>query len=90
MQLVAAKQEGFTSNHWSKTNKIPKKRPLVVIGVLTTFGRKNNRDAIRKARMGTGATLKMEDQKGIIVRFIIRRSANGRDSLDRDVDNENK
>ena len=53
-ELVAAKQEGFTSNHWSKTNKIPKKRPLVVIGVLTTFGRKNNRDAIRKAWMGTG------------------------------------
>lgn len=91
MELVAAKQEGFTSNHWSKTNKIPKKRPLVVIGVLTTFGRKNNRDAIRKAWMGTGAALKkMEDQKGIIVRFIIGRSANGGDSLDKDIDNENK
>ncbi|THG06112.1 hypothetical protein TEA_023262 [Camellia sinensis var. sinensis] len=91
MELVAAKQEGFTSNHWSKTNKIPKKRPLVVIGVLTTFGRKNNRDAIRKAWMGTGAALKkMEDKKGIIVRFIIGRSANGGDSLDRDIDNENK
>ncbi|CAL5415882.1 unnamed protein product [Camellia sinensis] len=83
MELVATKQEGFTSNHWSKTNKIPKKRPLVVIGVLTPFGRKSSRDAIRKAWMGTGAALKkMEDQKGIIVRFIIGRS------LDRDVDNE--
>ncbi|GMP70458.1 hypothetical protein CsSME_00029306 [Camellia sinensis var. sinensis] len=38
-----------------------------------------------------GAALKkMEDQKGIIVRFIIGRSANGGDSLDRDIDNENK
>ncbi|KAL1552785.1 Hydroxyproline O-galactosyltransferase HPGT1 [Salvia divinorum] len=54
------------------------------------FGRKSNRDAIRKAWMGTGTTLKkMEDQKGIVIRFVIGRSSNRGDSLDRGIDNEN-
>ncbi|GFY83006.1 Galactosyltransferase family protein [Actinidia rufa] len=54
MELAAAKQEGFTSNLLPETNRTPKKKPLVVIGVLTRFGRKTNREAIRKAWMGTG------------------------------------
>lgn len=48
MELAAAKQEGFVSKI------LPKRRPRVVIGILTGFGRKRNRDAIRKAWMGTG------------------------------------
>ncbi|KAH7854552.1 hypothetical protein Vadar_015211 [Vaccinium darrowii] len=76
MELAAARQEGFMSNLLPVTNRLPKKRPLVVIGVLTSFGRKTNRDAIRKAWMRTGSALKkMEDQKGIIVRFVIGRRA---------------
>ncbi|KAL7003544.1 Hydroxyproline O-galactosyltransferase HPGT1 [Sarracenia purpurea var. burkii] len=91
MELVAARQQGFTSIHLEETNMTPRKRPLVVIGVLTRFGRRNNRDAIRKAWMGTGAALKkMEDEKGIIVRFVIGRSANPGDSLDRGIYSENK
>ncbi|KAI3511013.1 hypothetical protein L1887_18154 [Cichorium endivia] len=43
--------EGFVSDHLSKTKK---KRPLVMIGVLTGFGHKNNREVIRKAWMSTG------------------------------------
>ena len=54
MELAAAKQKGFTSSLLPETNRTPKKKPLVVIGVLTRFGRKNNREAIRKAWMGTG------------------------------------
>ena len=54
MELAAAKKEGFTSSLLPETNRTPKKKPLVVIGVLTRFGRKNNREAIRKAWMGTG------------------------------------
>lgn len=48
MELAAAKQEGFVSKPLSN------RRPHVVIGILTGFGRKSNRDAIRKAWMGTG------------------------------------
>lgn len=92
MELVAARQEGFVTKHLTETNRIsPKKRPLVVIGILTTFGRKNNRDAIRKAWMATGVALKkMEDQKGIIPRFVIGRSSNHGDDMDMAIDRENK
>ncbi|KAG5558737.1 hypothetical protein RHGRI_008635 [Rhododendron griersonianum] len=91
MELAAARPEGFKLNHLAVTNQPPKKRPLVVIGVLTGFSRKTNRDAIRKAWMGTGSALKkMEDRKGIIVRFVIGRSSNRGDSLERAIDSENK
>ncbi|XP_022737865.1 hydroxyproline O-galactosyltransferase HPGT1-like isoform X2 [Durio zibethinus] len=92
MDLAAARQEGFTSKRSSDTDgAVSKRRPLVVIGVLTGFGRKNNRDAIRKAWMGSGATLKkMENEKGIVSRFVIGRSANRGDSLDRSIDDENR
>lgn len=54
MELAAARPEGFKLNHLAVNNQPPKKRPLVVIGILTGFDRKTNRDAIRKAWMGTG------------------------------------
>lgn len=57
MELAAARQEGFFSKHLveSETNgSYSKTRPLVVIGILTRFGGRKNRDAIRKAWMGSG------------------------------------
>ncbi|KAL2226998.1 UNVERIFIED_CONTAM: Hydroxyproline O-galactosyltransferase HPGT1 [Sesamum indicum] len=91
MELAAARQEGFVSKHLSEINRTPKRRPLVVVGIFTGFGRKSNRDAIRKAWMGIGATLKkMEEEKGIIIRFVIGRSSNRGDSMDRSIDGENK
>jgi hypothetical protein len=54
MELAAARQEGFTLKRSTLKNGT---RPLVVIGIFTKFGRKNNRDAIRKAWMGTGNLL---------------------------------
>ncbi|RZC91272.1 hypothetical protein C5167_027335 [Papaver somniferum] len=94
MELAAARQEGFVSKHLSlvtETDKTkPKKRLVAVIGILTRFGKQNNRNAIRKAWMPTGAALKrMEEDKGIIIRFVIGRSANRGDSLDRGIDREN-
>lgn len=58
MELASAKQEGFTSKRSTETDGAQSvKRPLVVIGIFSRFGRKNNRDAIRKAWMGTGTFL---------------------------------
>lgn len=58
MELASARQEGFTSKRSTETDGThSKKRPLVVIGIFSRFGRKNNRDAIRKAWMGTGTLL---------------------------------
>ncbi|KAL3524378.1 hypothetical protein ACH5RR_017212 [Cinchona calisaya] len=91
MDLAAARQEGFVSDHLSGKDSVSSKRPLVVIGIFTRFSRKSNRDAVRMAWMGTGRALrKMEDEKGIISRFVIGRSSNRGDSFDRSIDNENK
>ncbi|ONI07329.1 hypothetical protein PRUPE_5G113400 [Prunus persica] len=92
MQLAAARQEGFVPKSLSK-NEVAhsKKKLLAVIGIFTTFGRKKNRDAIRKAWMPSGAALKkLADEKGIVVRFVIGRSPNRGDSLDRQIDRENE
>ncbi|KAL6986363.1 Hydroxyproline O-galactosyltransferase HPGT1 [Sarracenia purpurea var. burkii] len=91
IELAKARQEGFDSKHSSANSEThTKKKILAVIGIITRFGRKNNRDAIRKAWMPTGAALKkLQDEKGIIVRFVIGRSANHSDSLDREIDYEN-
>ncbi|KAI5352838.1 hypothetical protein L3X38_005730 [Prunus dulcis] len=61
MELAAARHEGFTSMHSIEINGTDyKRRSQVVIGIFTTFGRKNNRDAIHKAWMGTGKTPHLE------------------------------
>ncbi|ERN04589.1 hypothetical protein AMTR_s00075p00098720, partial [Amborella trichopoda] len=91
MELAAARSEGFVSKHSIGPNGThSRRRLLAVIGIITEFGHKNNRDSIRKSWMPTGAALKkLEDDKGIAVRFIIGRSANRGDSLDRAIDEEN-
>ncbi|KAM7268050.1 hypothetical protein ACFE04_010216 [Oxalis oulophora] len=89
-ELATATQQGFTSKRSIDSDKInPKKRPLVMIGILTKFGRKKNRDAIRKAWMATGAMKNMEIEKGMVARFVIGKSANRGDSLDIAIDTEN-
>lgn len=55
MDLAAARQEGFVSGYlFQNDTQHSKKRHLAVIGIITTFGRKKNRDAIREAWMSTG------------------------------------
>lgn len=55
MELGKARQEGFVSNNPAKNSETDtKKKLLAVIGIITRFGHKNNRDAIRKAWMSTG------------------------------------
>ncbi|KAG8382170.1 hypothetical protein BUALT_Bualt05G0048900 [Buddleja alternifolia] len=91
VDLENARQEGFASKYLSENSGTTKKKLLAVIGIVTMFGRKNNRDAIRKAWMPTGTALKkMEEEKGIVIRFVIGRSPNRGDSSDREIDNENR
>ncbi|KAI8569726.1 hypothetical protein RHMOL_Rhmol02G0299300 [Rhododendron molle] len=128
MELAKARQKGFVSKYSSDgSGTHPKKKILAVIGIITRFGRKNNREAIRKAWMPTGrisilfvcfnaipstvygnminatelvlienlkhagaALEKLQDEKGIVVRFVIGRSTNPGDGLDREIDNENE
>ncbi|XP_062074495.1 hydroxyproline O-galactosyltransferase HPGT1-like isoform X2 [Humulus lupulus] len=89
-ELTAARQEGFTLKSLSKNDETrPTRNLIAVIGIITTFGRRKNRDAIRKAWMPT-ALKKLADEKGIIVQFVIGRSSNRGDSLDREIEEENR
>ncbi|KAL5168015.1 Hydroxyproline O-galactosyltransferase HPGT1 [Glycine soja] len=102
MELAAARQEGFVPKRLPGNHgKHPTKKELLVVGVMTTFGRKKNQEAIRKAWMPTetlselidtlfvGTPMrKLVDKKGIIVRFVIGRSANRGDSLDKEIETE--
>ncbi|XP_068667402.1 hydroxyproline O-galactosyltransferase HPGT1-like [Aristolochia californica] len=92
MELATARHEGFVGKYLSDNNETrSRKKLLAVIGVITQFGHKNNRDAIRRSWMPTGAARKkMEEDKGIILRFVIGRSANRGDNLDRAIDSENR
>ncbi|XP_051129185.1 hydroxyproline O-galactosyltransferase HPGT1-like [Andrographis paniculata] len=90
MDLEKARQEGFVSKRVSGNGGTSKRKLLAAIGIITMFGRKNNRNAIRKAWMPTGAALKeLEEEKGLVIRFVIGRSANRGDNSDRDIDSEN-
>jgi hypothetical protein len=92
MELAAAKHEGFVGKYTYETNGTnSRKRPLIVIGIMTSFGRKNYRDAVRKSWLPTGSMLKkLEEEKGIVVRFIVGRSVNRGDASDREIDEENR
>ncbi|PRQ17501.1 putative galactosylxylosylprotein 3-beta-galactosyltransferase [Rosa chinensis] len=92
MELAAARKEGFVPKSSSKNEKDDsKKKLLAVVGIFTTFGRNKNREAIRKAWMPTGAALKkLADEKGIVVQFVIGRSPNRGDSLDKQIDSESR
>ncbi|XP_025012247.2 hydroxyproline O-galactosyltransferase HPGT1 isoform X1 [Ricinus communis] len=91
MDLAEARQAGFALKQTKDDHSKKNKKLLAVIGIITTFGRKRNRDAIRKAWMPTGAALKkLEEEKGIVIRFVVGRSANRGDSLDREIDSENE
>ncbi|KAG1346488.1 hydroxyproline O-galactosyltransferase HPGT1 [Cocos nucifera] len=91
IELAAARHEGFVGSYSSETNGANNRRRLMaVIGVITEFGRKNNRDAIRRSWLPTGPALKkLEEEKGILVQFVIGRSAHRGDSFDREIDDEN-
>ncbi|KAK8921566.1 putative beta-1,3-galactosyltransferase 11 [Platanthera zijinensis] len=92
MELSAARQEGFVGNYVSESNgNHTRRRLMAVIGITTGFGQKNNRDAIRKTWLPTGTSLKkFEEDKGVIVRFVVGRSADRGDNMDMDIDEENK
>ena len=58
MELAAAKHEGFVGKYTPETNGThSRKKPLIVIGIMSSFGWKNYRDAVRKSWLPTGTSL---------------------------------
>lgn len=69
----------------------PKKKAFVVIGINTAFSSRKRRDSVRATWMPQGDKLRqLEEEKGIVIRFMIGRSAASNSILDRAIDAEDK
>ncbi|KAG8056952.1 hypothetical protein GUJ93_ZPchr0002g26742 [Zizania palustris] len=66
-----------------------RKKAFVVIGINTAFSSAKRRDSVRQTWMPQGEKLKkLEDEKGIIIRFMIGHSATSNNVLDKSIDDE--
>lgn len=89
MELTLAKSKGYLKNQLQPTGTSSKKL-LAFVGVYTGFGGRLRRNVIRGSWLSKANDLKKLEEKGIVVRFVIGRSANRGDSLDRNIDEENR
>ncbi|EOA27410.1 hypothetical protein CARUB_v10023545mg [Capsella rubella] len=88
MELSLAKSQGYLKN--SKSGSSSGKKFLAVIGVYSGFGSHVRRNSFRRSWMPQGDVLTKLEERGIVVRFVIGRSPNRGDSLDRKIDEENQ
>ncbi|KAL1562323.1 Hydroxyproline O-galactosyltransferase hpgt3 [Salvia divinorum] len=86
MELTLAKSQGYLK---SQVQPSSGKKLLAVIGIYTGFGGRLRRNVIRGSWMSEVDALAKLEQKGIVVRFVIGRSPNRGDTLDRNIDEEN-
>ncbi|XP_023538069.1 hydroxyproline O-galactosyltransferase HPGT3-like [Cucurbita pepo subsp. pepo] len=90
MHLTLAKSQGYLRNQLRQSGSSdPSRKLLAVIGVYTGFGSRLKRNVFRGSWMPKGDALKKLEEKGVVIRFVIGRSANRGDSLDRNIDKEN-
>ncbi|KAJ9555146.1 hypothetical protein OSB04_009760 [Centaurea solstitialis] len=90
MDITLAKSQGFLKDQLKQPGSSSSKKLLAVIGVYTGFGGRLNRNAFRGSWMPGGDSLKKLEERGIVIRFVIGRSPNRGDSLDRNIDEENR
>ncbi|KAK1275242.1 putative beta-1,3-galactosyltransferase 9 [Acorus gramineus] len=88
MELALAKSQGYLGDRMKGNGSA--KRFLAVIGVYTGFGSRLNRNVFRGSWMPRGEALKKLEERGVVIRFVIGRSPNRGDSLDRNIDEENR
>ncbi|KAL7263338.1 hypothetical protein ACSBR1_001500 [Camellia fascicularis] len=68
---------------------LPRKKAFLVIGINTAFSSRKRRDSVRQTWMPQGERLlQLEQEKGIIIRFMIGHSATSNSILDRAIDSE--
>ncbi|XP_074287096.1 hydroxyproline O-galactosyltransferase HPGT3 [Silene latifolia] len=89
MDLTLAKSQGYLRNQPKQTGSTERKF-LAVIGVYTGFGSHLKRNTFRGSWMPRGENLRKLEEKGVVIRFVIGRSPNRGDSLDRNIDDENQ
>ncbi|GMH21822.1 hypothetical protein Nepgr_023665 [Nepenthes gracilis] len=67
----------------------PRKKVFMVMGINTAFSSRRRRDSVRETWMPQGENLlKLEKEKGIVIRFMIGHSATSNSILDRAIDSE--
>ncbi|XP_058209690.1 probable beta-1,3-galactosyltransferase 2 isoform X1 [Rhododendron vialii] len=75
----------------SISEPIRKRKYLMVIGINTAFSSRKRRDSVRATWMPQGdKRMKLEEEKGIVVRFVIGHSATSGGILDRAIEAEDK
>ncbi|CAL5429028.1 unnamed protein product [Camellia sinensis] len=89
MELTLAKSQGYLKTQLQQSGSSSGKRLLAVIGVYTGFGSRLKRNGFRGSWMPKGDALRKLEERGVVIRFVIGRSANRGDSLDRNIDKEN-
>lgn len=90
MELTLAKSQGYLKNQLKETGSASRKKLLAVVGVYTGFGSRLRRNGFRASWMPKGDALSKLEERGVVIRFVIGRSANRGDSLDRNIDEENR
>uniref|UniRef100_A0A9I9DK90 Hexosyltransferase n=1 Tax=Cucumis melo TaxID=3656 RepID=A0A9I9DK90_CUCME len=98
MELAAAKsvQESVQrssplSEDLKQTDTSGRRKYLMVIGINTAFSSRKRRDSVRATWMPQGEKRKkLEEEKGIIIRFVIGHSATSGGILDRAIEAEDK
>ncbi|XP_009777689.1 beta-1,3-galactosyltransferase 7 [Nicotiana tabacum] len=87
--LTPRKTEAVPSTSTNTERSGTRKKAFMVIGINTAFSSRRRRDSIRETWMPQGEKLlRLEQEKGIIVRFMIGHSATSNSILDRAIDSE--
>ncbi|KAM7280351.1 hypothetical protein ACFE04_007485 [Oxalis oulophora] len=95
MELAASRSAQESLITGRKDTKIPqpnrKKKYLMVVGINTAFSSRKRRDSVRATWMPQGEKRKkLEEEKGIVIRFVIGHSATSGGILDRAVEAEDQ
>lgn len=92
MELASAKAtQDSMLNGAPLSESTGKRKYFMVIGINTAFSSRKRRDSVRATWMPQGEKRrKMEEEKGIIIRFIIGHSATSGGILDRAIDAEDR
>ncbi|XP_010536663.1 PREDICTED: probable beta-1,3-galactosyltransferase 4 [Tarenaya hassleriana] len=98
MELAAAKavQESImngspVSEEFKLTEAVTKRKYLMVVGINTAFSSRKRRDSVRATWMPRGdQRKKLEEEKGIVMRFVIGHSATSGGILDRAIEAEDR
>ncbi|KAM3202714.1 hydroxyproline O-galactosyltransferase HPGT3 isoform X1 [Capsicum annuum] len=90
MELTVAKSQGYLKNQLKQSGISSGKQLLAVIGIYTGFGGHLRRNMIRGSWVPNVDALSELEERGVVVRFVIGRSPNRGDSLDRNINEENR